>query len=216
MARTGLQSWTERGRGKGVFVDGNFLAVGMVISVGVEARVPSRLRERRKGPIPVAVLGEIPIADVVVYPPAVIGECPCRVMARRKPAVAILERRLAVVSAGAVQGDRAIVALAFNRQGECEASGAIRIQIAARLAGKEMTGDEVCQWITGGRAADAPHNHTLHVVVVISAARVAGLQRVVDITVQAGESAYPPEDTVVGKLRSAGRAVRGDDVLDKD
>src|SRR5215469_6782079 len=101
MARTGSLSWTERRRGKRVFEDSHFLAVGMVVSIGVEARVVPRLCEWRIGTIPVAVL----------------------------------ERRLAVVPAGAVQGDRAIVALTFDRQGKFKATGAVRVQIAARLAG---------------------------------------------------------------------------------
>src|SRR5215472_11437485 len=202
MARTGMQSWTERGRRKGVFVHGNFLAVGMVISVGVETRVASRLCERRIGTIPVAVLGEIPIADVVIDPPSVIGECPCRIVARRKPAVAILERRLAVVPAGAVQGDSAVVALALHCKGKCKAAGAIRVQVAAGLAGKEMTGNDVCQWIIGSRATHSPDNDTLHIVVVIRTAGVAGLQRGVESGALSGESAQPLKETIVGKLRS--------------
>jgi len=188
----------------------------MVVSIGMESRVPSRLSEIRIWTIPVAVLSEVPIADVVVDPPTVVREGPCRVVARRKPAIAILERCLAVVAAGAVQGDRAIVALALYRHGKCEALGAIRIQVAAGLAGKEMTGNQVDQWIIGGRAADSSYNNSLHIVVVVRAASVTGLQRVVDITVQSANSAYPAEDTVVSKLRSPRCAIGGDDVLDKN
>lgn len=143
MPKTRLLSWTERGRGKGVFEYGDTLAVGMVISVGVEARVPSRLSIVRIGTVPVAVLSEIPIANMVVDPPPVIRECPRRIVVRSKPAVAILERCLAIVAAGAVQGDRAVVALAVHRQGEGEAMGAIGVQVAAGLAGEEVTGDDV-------------------------------------------------------------------------
>src|SRR5712672_3496237 len=105
MAKIRLLSWTERGRGKGVFEYSDFLAIGMVISVGVEARIPSRLGIVRIGTIPVAVLREVSIANMVVDPPPVIRECPCRIVVRSKPAVAILERCLAIVAAGAVQRD---------------------------------------------------------------------------------------------------------------
>jgi hypothetical protein len=180
MAKTRLLSWTERGRGKGVFEYSDALAVGMVISVGVEARVPPRLSIVRIGTIPVAVLSEIPIADMVVDPPPVICECPRSIVVRSKPAVAILERCLAIVPAGAVQGDRAVVALAVHCQGEGEALGAIRVQVAAGLAGKEMTGNHVGQWIIGGRAPNSPYNNTLHIVVVVCASSVAGLQRSIE------------------------------------
>jgi hypothetical protein len=63
-----------------------------------------------------------------------------------------------------------------------------------------MTGDEVDQWIIGGRAADPPHYDTLHVVVVVSAAGIAGLQRVVEIGALPRDSAQPAKQPVVSKL----------------
>jgi len=198
MEKPQLLSWTERGRGKRVFEYSDSLAVGMVISVGVEARVPPRLSIVRIGTIPVAVLSEIPIANMVVDPPPVIRECPCRIVVRSKPAVAILERCLAIVAAGAVQGDRAVVAFAIHRQGEGEALSAIRVQVVARLAGKEMTGNHVGQWIMGGRAPYSSHNSTLHIVVVVCAASVAGLQRGIEPGALPAQSAQPLKETVVG------------------
>ena len=198
MAKTRLLSWTERGRGKRVFEYSNTLAVGMVISVSVEASVPPRLSIVRIGTIPVAVLREIPVADVVVDPPPVIRECPCRIVARSEPAVAILERCLAIVAAGAVEGDRAIVALAVYREGEGEAMGAIRVQVASGLTVKEMTGNHVGQWIIGGRAPDSSYNNTLHIVVVVCASSLAGLQRGIEPGALPYESAQRLKETVVG------------------
>ena len=93
---------------------------------------------------------------------------------------------------------------------------AIGVQIAARLAGKEMTCNEIRQWVTGGRAPNSPYNYTLHVVVVVGAAGIAGLQRGIEIGALPADSAKPTKETIVGKLRSTRRAIRSDDVLDKD
>ena len=76
--------------------------------------------------------------------------------------------------------------------------GAIRVQVASGLPGKEMAGNHVGQWIIGGRASDSSYNHTLHIVVVVCASSVAGLQRGIEPGALPAESAQPLKETVVG------------------
>jgi hypothetical protein len=144
----------------------------MVDVIGLETRVPYTVSEGRIRAIPIAVLAEIAIAHVITDPPAMKGVCAGPVTVGRDSAVAVLERCHPVMSAGAVQGDCPIVALSLQAQ---KARSALRV-MPEELTRKEITRNEEPQGVTVGRAAYAPHNNRLHVVVVVCASGVAGFQ----------------------------------------
>jgi hypothetical protein len=165
-------SWTDDKGSKGIFIHDDFLTVGMIDAIGLEGRVPYAVSKRRIRTVPIAVLLKIAIADVVVNPPAMEGKCACVVIVRRNSAVTVLEGCHPVMTAGAVQGDRAIVALSLQPQ---KARSALRV-MPEELTRKEITCDKEVQGVTVGRAPNAPHNNRLHVVMVISTSGITGLE----------------------------------------
>src|SRR3974390_2067688 len=125
-------SRSEGERGEGVFIHDDFLPVGMINVIRVEARVPYRVPETGVRSVPVAVVAEIAIAYMVVNPPAVEVECAGDVVVGRDSAVAVLEGCLSVVAAAAMQGDQAIVALPVNGASAAKNAGsAIGVKIAS-------------------------------------------------------------------------------------
>src|SRR6516165_1875086 len=111
-------------------------------------------------------MAEIAVADVVVDPPAMKCERAGDVVVGRDSAVAVLEGRLAVVAAAAVQGDQTIVALpVYGASAAKNAGSAIGVEIASGLTRKETARDEPVEGVATGGAAHTPDHDTLHVVV---------------------------------------------------
>lgn len=154
----------------------DLLTVGMVYVIGLEGWVPQRSVISRIRTIPVAVLAKIAIAYMIVDPPSMKIVRAGRVVVRRDSAVAILERCLAIVRAGTVQGNGPVVAFSLIWSEELEAISALRVKSAPALTRKEVTRNKKVQRVAVGRPSNTPHNYGLHVVMVVCASGVAGFQ----------------------------------------
>src|SRR5580704_8289887 len=121
---------------------------------------------------------------MVVDPPAMesVGTSP--IVVRRNSAIAVLERCYAVMSAGTMQGDGAIVALPLQPK---KARSALRV-MPEELTGKEITCNKEVQRVTIGGSPNAPHNNRLHVVMVIGTSGITGLERVIDFAAEPADS----------------------------
>jgi len=99
-------------RSPAVFVDSSCLTVRVVVVIRSEARVPPGTTGGGIRTHPIAAgshkSAESGIAFMICDPPSMEIEGTGAIVVRRKRAVAILEGRLPVVTAGAVQGDRSV------------------------------------------------------------------------------------------------------------